>query len=155
VLLVAHASLTDAGSATDLAYCETELARAQLLLGHPDAALAYADAAAVRLSDEARLEGAYVHLVRGAALLALGRRDEAVAEYREASSSLASLDVARLAAAAWRELADAFTQLDLLQDAALAYQQALSEVGVRGAPDVFTRAHSASTTRGRGDRPGA
>ncbi len=155
VLLVAHTSLADAGTATDLAYCETELARAQLLLGHPEVALDYADAAAARLSDEARLEGAYVHLVRGAALLALGRRDEAVAEYREASSSLASLDVARLAAAAWRELADAFTQLDLLQDAALAYQQALSEVGVRGAPDVFTRAHSASTTRGRGDRPGA
>jgi hypothetical protein len=39
-----------------------------------------------------------------------------------------------MAAGAWRELADAFTRLDLLQDAALAYQQALSEMGVRGAP---------------------
>ena len=72
--------------------------------------------------------------MRGAALLALERHDDAVAEYRQASSTLGSLDVARHAAGAWRELADAFTRLDLMQDAALAYQQALSEVGVRGAP---------------------
>jgi tetratricopeptide (TPR) repeat protein len=72
--------------------------------------------------------------VRGAALLELERHDEAVAEYRRASNILGSLDQARMAAGAWRELADAFSRMDLLQDAALAYQQALSEMGVRGAP---------------------
>ncbi len=139
VLSTAYASLTDVGSGTDLAYCETELARAALLLGRPETALELADSAGARLSDEARLEGAYVHLVRGGALLALDRTEEAVAEYRHAASSLAALDVARLAAAAWRELADAFTRLELFRDAALAYQQALSEVGVRPAPENVVR----------------
>jgi tetratricopeptide (TPR) repeat protein len=143
LLRVARASLGDVGSATDIAYCETELARAALLLGDPEAALDHADRAQAQLSDEARLEGAYVHLVRGAALLALKRQAEAVAEYRQASSALGSLDVARLAAGAWRELADAFTGLGLFPDAALAYQQALSEVGVRGAPQASERATSA------------
>jgi tetratricopeptide (TPR) repeat protein len=150
LLLAARAALSDVGSATDAAYCETELARAALLLGQPVEALDLATTAGERLSAEARLERAYVHLVRGAALLALGRRDDAIAEYRQASSDLASLDLARLAAGAWRELADAFTRLDLLQDAALAYQQALSEVGVRGAPAMLSAATPAgSTTRGR------
>ena len=138
MLLVAQTALAEVGSATDAAYCETELARAALLLGQPETALDHAATAAAGLSEEAKLEGAYVHLVRGAALLALDRRDEAVAAYRQASSALASLNVARLAAGAWRELADAFTRLDLLPDAALAYQQALSEVGVRGAPAMLT-----------------
>ena len=151
VLLTAHTSLADVGSSTDIAYCETELARASLLLGRPKAALSYAENAAARLSGEAQIEGAYVHLVRGGALLALGLRDEAVAQYRHAASALAALDVARLAAAAWRELADAFTRLELFQDAALAYQQALSEVGVRGAPEVVpdTTAGGQKATRAR------
>ena len=151
VLLTAHTSLADVGTSTDIAYCETELARASLLLGRPKAALNYADKAAARLSDEAQIEGAYVHLVRGGALLALGLRDEAVAEYRHAASALAALDVARLSAGAWRELADAFTRLELFQDAALAYQQALSEVGVRGAPEVVpdTTAVARKPTRPR------
>ena len=54
-----------------------------------------------------------------------------------------------MAAGAWRELADAFTRLDLLQDAALAYQQALSEVGVRGAPQA-DRCQRATSARVRG-----
>ena len=156
VLLVANASLADVGSETDIAYCETELARAELLLNAPESALSYVAAAGARLSGEARLEAAYVHLVRGAALLALRRRDEAVAEFRQASSALAELDVARLAAGAWRELADAFTALGLLQDAALAYQQALSEVGVRSAPQVLADADvmaARSSSAGQTARP--
>ena len=134
MLRTANRSLSDVGTATDIAYCETELARAALLLGDPQGALDHAALAHAQLSDEARLESAFVHLVRGAALLALERHDEAVADYRRASSILGSLDQARMAAGAWRELADAFSRLDLLQDAAMAYQQALSEMGVRGAP---------------------
>ena len=74
------------------------------MLGRAKSALTYADKAAARLSDEAQIEGAYVQLVRGGALLALDRRDEAVAEYRRAAGALASLDAARLSAGAWREL---------------------------------------------------
>jgi tetratricopeptide (TPR) repeat protein len=153
MLRTAHASLGDVGTATDLAYCETELARAALLLGDPEGALEHAARAQGQLSDEARLESAYVRLVRGAALLALGRHDEAVADYRRASSILGSLDQARMAAGAWRELADAFTRLDLLQDAALAYQQALTEMGVRGAPQR-TGAGAPAQTEGAQTRSG-
>lgn len=153
MLLVAQASLADVGTATDIAYCETEMARAALLLGDPESALEHAARAQAQLSDEARLEGAYVYIVRGDALLELEHRDEAIAEYRRASSLLGAHDVARMAAAAWRELADAFTRLDLLQDAALAYQQALSELGVRGAPHV-PDARATSAKHGAGTMSG-
>ncbi|MEO6712309.1 MAG: helix-turn-helix domain-containing protein [Mycobacteriales bacterium] len=137
LLLAAHASLEEVGSAVDLAYCETELGRVWLLLGRPKSALSYADQAAERLGEAPRLETAYVALVRGAALLALDRRDEAVANYRSAARLLSSLELSRLAAGAWRELADAFANLALFQDAGLAYQQALTEAGVPAAPDML------------------
>jgi tetratricopeptide (TPR) repeat protein len=137
VLLAADTALQDLGSAIDRAYCETELGRASLLLGEPETALRYAQQATERLGDVPRLESAYVVLVRAAAMLALGRREEAVTNYRLAASLLASLELSRLAAAAWRELADAFAKLGLHQDAGLAYQQALSEAGVPAAPDLL------------------
>jgi tetratricopeptide (TPR) repeat protein len=151
MLQVARASLADVGTATDVAYCETELARAALVLGDPQTALDHATRAQEQLSEEARLESAFVHLVRGAALLAMERHDEAIDEYRLASKTLGSLDVARQAAGAWRELADAFTRMDLLQDAAMAYQQALTEMGVRGAPQPTDAAASAKQSAGNKD----
>jgi transcriptional regulator with XRE-family HTH domain len=148
ILTQAYDSLCDVGSAVDLAYCETELGRCWLLLGRPKSALKHADAAAKRLVGGVRLETAYAQLVRGAALLALERRSEAVEAYRAAARALGELDVARLTAGAWRELADAFTRLDLFQDAALAYQQALTEVGVRAAPGLLSEIPiSAGTSR--------
>jgi len=128
--------LRDLGSAVDLAYCETELGRCEVLLGEPAAALERADSALSRLGAVSRLESAHTLLVRARALLASDRRDDAVATYRQAASVLGDLELSRAAAGAWRELADAFAQLGLLEDAALAYQQALSEAGVRPAPDV-------------------
>jgi transcriptional regulator with XRE-family HTH domain len=137
LLLAAHTSLEAVGSAIDLAHCETELGRAWLLLGRPKSALSYSDKAAARLGTEARLESAYVGLVRGAALLALDRRDEAVAAYRSAARMLSALDLSRLAAGAWRELGDAFANLGLFKDAGLAYQQALTDAGVPAAPEML------------------
>lgn len=128
--------LEDVGSAVDLAYCETELARCDVLLGDPGAGLERADAALARLGTAPRLERAHTMLVRARALLATSRREDAVATYRDAASMLADLELSRQAASAWRELADAFTQLGLLEDATLAYQQALTDAGVRAAPDV-------------------
>jgi tetratricopeptide (TPR) repeat protein len=120
----------------DIAYCETELGRCAVLLGEPESALDFAEAAAHRLGDETQLQTAHTRLIAARALLAAGRRDEAVLAYREAGQMLGSLDLSRQAASAWRELADAFAQLGLLEDAAMAYQQALNDAGVRAAPDV-------------------
>jgi tetratricopeptide (TPR) repeat protein len=133
------AVLADVGSSVDLAYCETELARCDVLLGDPASALGLAESALSRLGAGPRLERAHTMLVRARSLLALDRGDEAVTAYREAASMLAGLELSRQAAAAWRELADAFAQLGLLADAALAYQQALTDAGVRAAPDVSYR----------------
>lgn len=135
-LLASRAALVDVGTEVDLAYCETELARCELLLGDPARALELAETTLDRLGDAPRLEQAHTTLVRARALLALGRQAEAVTTYRAAAATLAGLDLSRHAAAAWRELADAFAQLGLLEDAALAYAQALTDAGVRAAPDV-------------------
>lgn len=129
-------ALVDVGSEIDLAYCDTELSRCELLLGHPARALTLADSALTRLGSEPRLERAHTTLVRARALLALDRHVDAVAAYREAARTLSGLELSRYAASAWRELADAMAQLGLLEDATLAYQQALTDAGVRAAPDV-------------------
>jgi tetratricopeptide (TPR) repeat protein len=135
-LTASLADLADVGSEVDVAYCETELSRCELLLGRPQEALALVDSALARLGSQPRLEHAHTALVRARALLALGRRDDAVAAYRDAAAMLSALELSRHAASAWRELADAFAQLGLLEDATLAYQQALTDAGVRAAPDV-------------------
>jgi transcriptional regulator with XRE-family HTH domain len=137
LLLSAFESLTNCGSEVDLAYCETELARSRLLLDDPHQAIELARGALRRLESEPAHQSAHARLVIARAQLALGEQDTAIAEYRAAASELTDLTGAeRQAAAAWRELADAFTGLHLFEDAAMAYQQALSEAGIRAAPDV-------------------
>lgn len=143
--------LADVGSQVDIAYCDTELSRCELLLGRPGYALSLADSALQRLGHEPRLERAHTALVRARALLALDRRDEAVTSYREAARGLSGLEPSRHAASAWRELADAFARLGLLEDATLAYQQALTDAGVRAAPDVAFAPVGGSVESGRGD----
>ncbi len=160
VLLAARKELEDVGSAVDLAYCDTELARCWLLLGRPKTALADANKAGQRLRDgivdqrnragrqpPLRLESAYVDLGRGAALLALGRRQEAISSYRAAATLLDDLDLSHLAAGAWRELGDAFVNLGLHKEAGMAYQQALTDAGVPAAPALLPE-HSTRTPTG-------
>lgn len=142
-------ALAEVGSDVDVAYCDTELGRCELLLGRPGYALSLADSALSRLGTEPRLERAHTTLVRARAMLALDRHDEAVATYREAAATLSGLDLSRHAASAWRELADAFAQLGLLEDATLAYQQALTDAGVRAAPDVSYSTQAALLAPGR------
>ena len=98
----------------------------------PADALALVDDAQRRLGDEPRLETAHTTLVRARALLALGRRDEAVARLPgRGGRRWPGSGWPATPPAAWRELADAFARLGLLEDAALAYQQALTDAGVR------------------------
>ena len=85
-LLASRAALVDVGTEVDLAYCETELARCELLLGDPARALELAETTLDRLGDAPRLEQAHTTLVRARALLALGRQAEAVATYRAAAA---------------------------------------------------------------------
>jgi len=136
MLLTSFDSLKECGSEVDLAYCETELARAKLLLDEPHEAIELARGALRRLTEPSH-ESAHARIVIARAQLALGEQETGVAEYRAAASELTDLKGAeRQAAAAWRELADAFTGLRLFEDAAMAYQQALAEAGVPAAPDA-------------------
>jgi tetratricopeptide (TPR) repeat protein len=152
VLSTAHRALQDVGTVADLAGCETELAVAALMLGDTDEALTLVDEARRRHGDAVTLDAAGTQLIHGRVLLAMRRKARAEKQYRAAAATLGQLDVTRQAASAWRELADAYTQLGLFEDAALAYQQALSEVGVRGAPGLSTSAEAPSRPAGREQR---
>lgn len=143
----ARAVLVDTGTEVDVAYCETELGRAAILLGDARAGLKWGRAAVKRLGAKPRLQTAHARLVVARALLTVGKNAEAVAEYRAAAATLGGLGISRQSASAWRELADAFTQLHLFEDAAMAYQQALSEAGVRAAPDVNYPGAGVSTSK--------
>jgi transcriptional regulator with XRE-family HTH domain len=133
------ADLVDSGTAVDLAYCETELGRAWLLLGDAKQALRYATRAKGRLGSEPQHQIAHAELVIARAKLVLGDEASAIETYRHAAALLTRLHVGRQAAEAWRELADAFTKLSKFEDAAKAYQQSLAEVGVSAAPDIIGR----------------
>jgi tetratricopeptide (TPR) repeat protein len=133
------AELGEWGTEVDLAYCETELGRAWLLLGDPKKALRYATRAENRLGAEPRHQTAHAELVIARAKLVLGDEAGAIETYRHAAATLTRLQLGRQAAEAWRELADAFTQLRKFEDAAKAYQQSLAEVGVTAAPSIVGR----------------
>ena len=131
-----RAVLVETGTAVDLAYAETELARAHLLMQDTRQAIRLATSALRRLGDEPRHQTAHAHLVIARAKLLAGDDEQALAEYRDAAKTLTRLQLGRQAAEAWRELADAFTSLGKFEDAADAYRRALSEVGVAAAPAI-------------------
>ena len=128
--------LVETGTAVDLAYVETELARAHLLMEDTRQAVRLATSALRRLGDEPRHQTAHAHLVIARAKLLAGDGEQALTEYRDAAKTLTRLQLGRQAAEAWRELADAFTSLGKFEDAAEAYRRALSEVGVAAAPAI-------------------
>lgn len=123
--------LLDTGSQVDLAYCETELGRCELIRGEPEKALDHTQAARNYLGPAQRVESAHAMLVEGRALLAVGHSAEALATYLAAGQLLTALGVPRQAAAAWRELGDAYLDLAMLEEATVAYRQALTDAGLR------------------------
>ena len=82
MLLTAHDSLKECGTEVDLAYCETELGRAKLLLDEPREALELARGVLRRLGPDLRHESAFARIIIARAQLALGEQDKAVAEYQ-------------------------------------------------------------------------
>jgi transcriptional regulator with XRE-family HTH domain len=122
--------LTLTGSAVDLAYADTELARAHLQLGEAALAVEFAGQALTRLGDAPRLETAEALTV-----LALGLRDSgdtitAAAKARQAAQLLSIASNGRKAAAAWNQLGDILMQLDERDEAIRAYKRAISAMGV-------------------------
>ncbi|MBV9291234.1 MAG: helix-turn-helix domain-containing protein [Frankiales bacterium] len=98
--------LLTCGSQVDVAYCETEIARAHVLLGDPQSAINAALSALVRLALDTRLECARARTALAFALSAAGRYDEAKAEYETAATLLERLGSPHQAALVWAELAE-------------------------------------------------
>ena len=140
-LEVARVTLLEVGSAADLAYCETELARCELLRGNPHLALAHAQSATTHSGSPPQADIANVRLIEGHALVALERLDEAVERYSEAMDLLVLGGFSRQSVSIWRELGDTYEHIGLTHEAAraykvamLAYQRALNSMGVRADP---------------------
>lgn len=106
LLTQAGSKLATSGTDTDLAYLETEQARAALLHGDPDAALDLAGRALERLGTQARAETADTLLVLTQAQLERGEHPAAAAFADQLELTLLSLPHSRPAAHTWRGLAD-------------------------------------------------
>lgn len=137
LLEAAARQLTDTGSEVDLAYVETELARAELLLDSPDAAVDIAERALNRLGPQPRLEAARARLVLGHARFSRGEVDAALVDYARAANDLGTMGASRQAAAAWRELAEVFSSVGRKPEALDAYRRATDAANV-AAPTGLT-----------------
>ena len=133
----ARATLTELGSLTDVAYCETEMARAQLLLGDPAGAITSARGALHHLpAAEQRLERSRALAVLADAWLQAGDTDAAEAAYKEAAQSLSAVGATRQAAKIWRQLAEHLERGGDLAGALAAMKAATAAVGLAGSrPD--------------------
>lgn len=131
VLLSARSRLLDFGSKMDLAACDTELARVELLEGRPLEAVDKARDVVNRLNPD-QPESVRAQLLMGEALLALGEEATGKGVAESALESLERLGASREAAEAWRDYGDLMTKLGDPTGAANAYQRALARVGILG-----------------------
>lgn len=133
LLVTARSELADTGSTVDLGYCDTELARCELLAGNTTEAIKLAQQAVATLG-ESRLESGAPMLIIGQALVAEGDIDGGRAQVAHASQTLQHAAAGREAAAAWREAGDVLSQVGEPVAAMDAYQRALGLLGVTAAP---------------------
>lgn len=138
VLGVSRQALEEQGSQIDLAYADTECARAHLQLGATGEAITYAEAALNRLGDRPRLETARALAVLGQALRASGDIPGAAVRLRHAAQLLDLVEAGKDAAPTWHELADVLLELGESEEAIRAYQRSLAAAGVQPA-DVRVR----------------
>jgi tetratricopeptide (TPR) repeat protein len=134
--------LPEVGTAVDIAYGETELARCRLLSGDWQAAIRLAETCLERLGEKPRLERAETRLVLGHALLESGDATAAVACYSAAAVELRGAGAQRQAASAWRELAESLIQLGRADEALDAYREAADAAGVTKAPERAKQLHA-------------
>jgi len=138
-----------------VAKAETELARAELILGRPAVAARHARKALSRLTSEQPLSTARAHAALAGTLIATGAGAAATEELARAAHLLAQAQAPRQAAALWRQLAQAHKDLGDHVAALNALESALDVVGIqverlRPGPSADIDVPSAShRTRGR------
>lgn len=101
----AEATLREVGSPADQAYVLTERARLALLRGRPADAVVHADAALASASED-DLEVARCLFLKGRALSALDRRDEARTALGDAAETFRRHGARQQEAACWREIGE-------------------------------------------------
>ncbi|MCW2883893.1 MAG: helix-turn-helix domain protein [Streptosporangiaceae bacterium] len=90
----------------DMAWCLTELARAETALGRPGEAVELAGEAIAMLGEAPRRAAAWALTVLGEAYVRLDRRAEAVDALTQAATHLEAMESSRDAAQAWFDLAE-------------------------------------------------
>lgn len=143
----AHRRLGEAGMQIEVAYTETELARASALLGDPEQGLRWARSSLARLGDGDRLEAARARLALAWALLVNGEQAAAVGEMTRAADSLALVVAGRQAAAVWRDLAELFDAVGDHAASTAAFGTALDLLGLPRHGDLRTARAAAPQDR--------
>jgi tetratricopeptide (TPR) repeat protein len=148
--------LEESGSPIDLAYCETESARAHLLLGRPHEAIEIATRALDRVGPQPRLERVRAKSVLVQAQLAAGRTASALRGVSNLFDELTPFGLVRNTAELWREFADVLQSVGETDQALLAYRNATAAAGIPSSstPPVSTQAGSAARRRGQVHRRG-
>jgi tetratricopeptide (TPR) repeat protein len=131
LLLKARAEIAaNAASEIDVAWCLTELARAETALGRPAEAVDLASQAIEMLGDAPRRAAAWALTVLGEAYVRLGLRTEAVGVLTQAATHLENMESTREAAQAWFDLAELLGETGAEAPRLAAYRRALTCVGL-------------------------
>lgn len=135
----AGALLQEQGSAIDMTYYQTELARVEWLSGNFEKSLDISQLA-IANTDPTKdlLQRADAYLLSARAQISLGRESDSTMNLLAAKSSLLGMEPSRQNALAWRELGDIYSALGYLEDAIDAYREALQEAGVPASPLAFS-----------------
>ena len=123
LLTQAHETLVRVSDSGDLAACETELARLELLSGRPGDAIGTALRAMGRLESHLAVETGRARMVLGLAMVSDGRATAGIEECRTAAGELQSLDARLEAAQAWREVAELEARYGQAERALEAYRR--------------------------------
>jgi tetratricopeptide (TPR) repeat protein len=134
LLTQSYRALTAANIGTDLASCETELARVELYRGRPDQASEFALRALSRLRGSDSPEHGRARLALGQALLLKGLRDDGLRECRRAADHLRAVGATRQAIGVWRDIADTLVGLGQTEEALAAYQSLADCAGASRTP---------------------
>lgn len=135
--------------AMGIASAETELARAELLLGRPEVARRHATSALTRLGDDYPLERARALVALGAAVLELTDRAEGADLLEEAAGLLRAGRAGRQCAAVWRQLCEVYRSLGDFERAMVASDHALDCAGLAREAVVDVTASATRTGRRR------
>lgn len=131
LLQQAHAEiLASAAGDIDVAWCLTELARAEIALGNPQDALRSAERAIELLGDAPRKTAASAYTVLGEAYVRMGRREDAVDVLTRTATLLEEMESSRDAAQVWFDLAELLAETEAEQPRMSAYRRAMTCAGL-------------------------